>query len=337
MSKPLNDIQMAAFAKDLAMMLAAGITPADGLASLIPPDCPADQKEGWQIMSRSLAKGRTLAESFTASGLLTPYFCAMTAVATQAGRLEETMYKLAAGYQHQADTKSRLRDMVIRPLILFVFLGLIMIFIILAVMPVFSSVYQRLGGYQTGFVTAAYILAYIGLGVIIIMAAALAAAGFGSRRLAIKFFENSALTRRAARLAGQAEMFGVIDTLIAGGQSPEEALRQAEPFVRRPDLSEALKQCRQLVAAGENIGMAMDKTGLVETSYAHVIYTASRTGQLDQAISQTDQRLAALSNAALDEIIDNSEPLITGIFTIVIGLTLLAVMLPLIAVITSIG
>ena len=40
---------------------------------------------------------------------------------------------------------------------------------------------------------------------------------------------------------------------------------------------------------------------------------------------------------AVDGIITTAEPMITGIFTLVIGLTLLSIMLPLVAVITAIG
>jgi len=342
MTERLDDMTMAVFAKDLATMLAAGITPAEGLDILAADRGKDGRQPAWQGLARAVAAGTPLAQGLSESRLFDAYFCDMAALGTEAGRQEETLFKLADFYQRRAETKKLLHDMLIRPLILFAVLAVIMIFLIFAVLPVFTNVYLKLGGYVSGYVTVSYVLAGLAMVAIVVMIAAMLVAAFGQdspacRSAIRRYWYGSRLTRQAAAALDRATMMGMVDTMIAGGLEPGKALERCQAVLKDNIAASGLAKCAADVARGGNMGLAMDANGLVSPLYAHIIYTGSRNGRTEQAVAQVSRSLFDDAYDAVDGIITTAEPMITGIFTLVIGLTLLSIMLPLVAVITAIG
>lgn len=342
MKKGLTDNEMAAFGRDMAMMLSAGLTPANSMDVLAESLPDQSLNPAWQKLKQKLADGQPLAATLSDSGLFSPYFCQMTELGTKAGRQENTMYKLADYYQRQAEIKQKLHDTMIQPLILFAVLGLIMIALIVAVLPVFAGVYQRLGGDKSGFVTAAYILAGIGLAGIVVMVIIMLTVTIKAKKgesldKTRQLLIHSSLTGPALKRLSQAEIMAVLDITINSGMNPDEALALTERIGNHQAVETELKTAISQTASGKNIGLALDSSQLLDPLSAHLIYAGSRNGQIEQAVSTVSQQVFQDAFNMIDAVIGRIEPLITGIFTAIIGLTMLAVMLPLIAVITAIG
>ena len=70
---------------------------------------------------------------------------------------------------------------------------------------------------------------------------------------------------------------------------------------------------------------------------ARMLMSGARSGNLDQVLARLAQVFSEDANMRMGRIIDSVEPVLAGFLPVSVGITLLAVMLPLIGILTSIG
>ena len=68
-----------------------------------------------------------------------------------------------------------------------------------------------------------------------------------------------------------------------------------------------------------------------------MLISGARSGQADTVLARLTQLFTQDAQVALDQLIDSIEPLLAAFLTLAVGVTLLAVMLPLIGILGSIG
>ena len=74
-----------------------------------------------------------------------------------------------------------------------------------------------------------------------------------------------------------------------------------------------------------------------EPLYGRMLISGARSGQADTVLARLSQLFTQDAQAAMDALIDSIEPILAAFLTLAVGVTLLAVMLPLIGILGSIG
>lgn len=331
--------------EELAMLLAGGAGGAEAL-HLVAEDAAGPLKAALEQAAKSMDEGRDLAGALTDTGALPDYACRLLEAGQNVGRTQETLEALAVYYDKQDALAIRLKNALIYPVALLLFMCLILLVLVKWVLPVFEGVYASLSGSLAGssyrYITLAgwvgwVSLTLVGLFCLLLLGGAAASRVKALRPGLMKILEKLPGTGPAVRQLALARCSGALHTLIASGLREDEALRQARPLSGHGPLEEILADCERDMEAGESLAQAFYAHRIFEPLYGRMLLSGSRAGRMEDTL----RRLADVSARDAEEkiyaLVDGVEPLLTGFLTLSVGAVLLSVMLPLAGILAAIG
>jgi type IV pilus assembly protein PilC len=336
----LSHEESAAFCGQMAMILKTGISPLEGIAILLEDCQKGRERELYQdIYDRLLATG-SLAEALTESGAFPAYLCAMVQLGQQAGRLDQVMESLRRYYQREADLTQALRQAVTYPSILLLMLLAVILVLITQVLPIFDQVFRQLGAEMTG---AARILMVFGQFlrqhslILIAILAVLCMMGWLLLR-----------RREPGRMLSHFRVFGSLSDLICGyrfacgmaltlssGLTPEESLELSGKLVPSGTFRMRLEQCQDLLNQGKTLHEGLGECQIFSGVYLRMLSIAGRTGHLDEMMDKIAQGYESDLDDRLSRMLSAIEPTLVVILSLLVGLILLSVMLPLIRLLSA--
>ncbi len=342
----LTDSQTAQICRGLSMLLHAGIPLADGaflLARELEPPLSALAEE----LGHRLDGGSSLADVMTVCAVFPEAAVGMIRMGENAGRAEEALCCLADFYEEQFLIRQQIKQAVTYPVILFVLMLAVLGVLLTEVLPVFDEVYASLGSGLTG--TAGGLLelgrflksalpALAGL----LAAALLGAAAYhwvpswrcrvnafclkhcGDRGIAAKF--NNALFSRAMAMG------------LASGMKEEEALELSRKLLDHiPGAAARCRLCMERLAQGEDLPGALEAAELLPAAQSRMLALGIRGGNGDRVMEDIAQRLSREAGRSLEETVSRLEPAMVLLCAGLVGAILLAVMLPLMDILSAIG
>ena len=250
---------------------------------------------------------------------------------------------LAVYYETQDKLEKRLKSAVIYPAVLLFLMAGVLAVLVARVLPVFTGVYTGLAGSVAAssyaYITAANIIGWASLCLVIVLTALLLTGAAAARTqrgngLFRTLFEKLPFTSAAARRLAEAQFTTALATFTASGMDTDTAMERASDMVRHRALRAQLESCRR---QGRSLAQAVYDNRVFEPLYARMLMSGARSGNLDQVLARLAQVFSEDANMRMGRIIDSVEPVLAGFLTVSVGVTLLAVMLPLIGILTSIG
>ena len=85
------------------------------------------------------------------------------------------------------------------------------------------------------------------------------------------------------------------------------------------------------------LSAALAESGLLDALSARMLVVSARTGTVENVLAGLGETFFNDAADGIDRVVDSVEPLLAALLTIAVGATLLAVMLPLIGIMGSIG
>lgn len=292
-------------------------------------------------------EGRDLAGALTDTGALPDYACRLLEAGQNVGRTQETLEALAVYYDKQDALAIRLKNALIYPVALLLFMCLILLVLVKWVLPVFEGVYASLSGSLAGssyqYITLAgwvgwVSLTLVGLFCLLLLGGAAATRVKALRPGLMKILEKLPGTGPAVRQLALARCSGRPCTPSSPAACRKmRPLRQARPLSGHGPLEEILADCERDMEAGESLAQAFYAHRIFEPLYGRMLLSGSRAGRMEDTL----RRLADVSARDAEEkiyaLVDGVEPLLTGFLTLSVGAVLLSVMLPLAGILAAIG
>ena len=124
---------------------------------------------------------------------------------------------------------------------------------------------------------------------------------------------------------------------MSSGMDVDESLEMAANLTGNPIVSERIGRCRELMAQGESFEDAITSSKVLPLLYCRMITIGIRTGSADTVMSEIARRTEEQSNDRIESVVSKVEPTLVIIMSVIVGLILLSVMLPLVNVMSSIG
>ena len=343
--KYLRDEALTELSGELAMLLHAGLDIAGGLAML------AEDREGpdgelLTALRRDAEEGLPLSECMERSGAFPPEVCAQVRCGERTGRLEETLSAMAESGESRLRLVRQLRSALLYPSILFLLMLLVIGVLLIRVLPVFEEVYASLGGGMTGLAGGLLRLgeglaaALPWLAPILAVLAALGLAFAGSQR-----FREEALRRGSggrwgdrgvSRKLQDARIAQSLSLGLRSGLSGEEALALAAPQCA-PAAGERCHRAEKLLAEGLGFAEALRQGEALPPAACAMLALGIRSGSGDTVIREIARRLTEEGENALREKAERVEPALVLVASVMVGIILLAVMLPLLRVMSALG
>jgi len=347
MTNKLTATYLSTLCLEFYMLLNAGITIHHGVEIMLEDEPDKDAKKVLQALSDALDGGNTLATALTETALFPSYMTQMVAVGEQTGRLADTLQALSAHYERQDRLAMAIKSATVYPAILFVMMIAVVMILIVQVLPIFNDVLGRMGaqmsplaaqllGFGAWFRGASVVIAVVALVVFVVLAVAWVVPAI-REQLATVFRQNFAHKGIFGRVAALRFMSS-LSLAISSGLNIEDSIELASTLTNdSPMLASKSEQCRSLLNEGNNLADALRQSGILSVRDGRLLALGDQSGMTDNTMAEIVRRSDTSVQDEIARLVGRIEPTLVIFTSVVVGIILLSVMLPLIGIMTSIG
>ena len=344
--RPLSSNELSTFCAQISMILQAGISLQEGVSILMEDAAGQEGQAVYHAILSHLELGAPLHAALKETGCFPHYLVHMTEIGERSGKLEQVMHSLGAYYKREQAVASSIRSAVSYPLIMIGMMLLVIAVLIIKVLPIFDSVFAQLGGEMSPLSKA-----LMSLGVAVgsyswVFAAlfALAAIGFFALRQSASL--RAKLERLASRMPLTKGLYAKIASgrfasamslMLSSGLDMDESLDMVYRLIDNEYLRHKLTLCRDFIAQGASLPEALSRAEIFSGIYARMVSVGFKTGAGDSVMQDLAERYEQETDAQIGKLISVLEPTLVAILSIVVGMILLSVMLPLLGIMSSIG
>lgn len=342
-AKRLSTEELSVLCMELSMLLHAAYPVAEGLHLLYEE---TKHPTLGQLCER-LDEGDALSVALRSTAVFPEYLCHMVETGELTGRLEETFHALSLYYENRRQLSRSIRAALLYPSILLLLVGVVLVVLLAKVLPVFDEVFRQLGGSMTGLaggllqfgqaIDAAMPVLLLALLVVFLLAAVVALtqklrtglAAFWQRHFGDKGLGKKIFSSRFSSALSMGMMSGL---------PIEESLRiAAEMHRENPRLSQRLDDCLRRLEEGEGLAEALQAAEIMPPVYCRMLALGIRSGTGDEMISEISRRMEEDAQSGIDALVSRIEPSMVLITSLLVGMVLLSVMLPLMNIMSAIG
>lgn len=342
----LSHREVAAFCAQISLILRAGIPLTEGVTILWEDTADPAGRAILEDLAQRVDRGEPLFAALAAGGRFPKYVVDMVEIGEASGRLDQVMESLVDYYDRQENIAQNIKSAVTYPLVM-IFMMLLTIFVLVAkVLPIFSQVFRQLGSEMTAFsqrlLTLGSFLGTLALVVLAVLVVGvtgllLLRATRGGRRLLAGFFDRLPLTGRVSSQIASGRFASAMALTLASGLDMDHSLEMAEKLVDNPRVSRKIAQCQQLMAEGSSLSDALAGAEIFSGVNARMVTVGIRSGAADQVMHRIADRYEDEVNQRISGILSVLEPTLVAILSVVVGVILLSVMLPLMGIMSAIG
>ncbi|MCI8466162.1 MAG: type II secretion system F family protein [Lachnospiraceae bacterium] len=344
--KPLKDKELASFCEQMAMMLTAGISSLEGISILKESLADAEGRAILEEAYEELEMTGNLHGALVKTGVFPQYFLNLTEIGERAGRLDEVFSSLAVYYDRQDALSKSIKSAVTYPCIMIGMMLAVILVLVIRVMPIFSRVYEQLGTEMSGVSRSImnvgtwlgrYSLVILALAVVlVILVLYLTRTKNGKQKLTAMgrrlpftkgIYEATALSRFADGMA----------ITLKSGLDSDEGLELSGKLTDSQSLREKIEACREKTAEGMELGVAFKEAGIFSGLHARMINVGILSGSLDQVMERVAEQYAQEADDRISRTVSRLEPTLVAVMSILVGMILLSVMLPLMGIMSGIG
>lgn len=338
--------EISLFCSQVALLLQAGINLADGMPSMAEDMQKGPLKQVAEQMAQQVQQGIPLERAMEQTGAFPDYVIHTAQIGGEAGRLDEVMLSLAEYYEREQAIRSRLRSAVLYPAMLFCMMAVVVVVLVTKVLPMFDSIFRQLGGEMsksasalmhlgTAFGRYAFVillvLVVIGLGCFAASRTEKGKQAFG------RFFAHFPLTRNLAQKMAARRFASAMALMLSSGVEIERSFDLCSDLVGNEFIGRKIELCKQQIAKGASFADVLRQAQVFPGLFSQMVGLGFQTGSADMVM----QKLADLYEEQIDTGIANItsivEPVLVAVLSIVIGIILISVMLPLAGIMSSIG
>lgn len=344
MKQNITNGEISSLCLELSLLLHAGVGTGDALSLLA-------EKGEWGELLSGLAErvdnGTALSAALRESGVFPAYVCGLVETGERTGKTEEALAALSRYYEERIRMSRRIRSALLYPAVMMALMLVVIGVLLVKVLPIFDDVYASLGRRLTGVAGSLLTLgrwldgAMPVLWVLLVLAAvflAVFAAVPSFREKLTVSWRRTHGDRGVARKMNDARLAQALAMGMASGMPIEEAVELAAGLMEEtPAAKERCLDCRARLEGGERTSAAMKESGLLPVGACRLLEMGQRGGAGDAAMEKIAADLSEESEAALEEKVSRVEPALVLVCSILVGLILLSVMLPLMHIMSAIG
>ncbi len=292
-------------------------------------------------MAKQVDNGDSLSKAIKDTEEFPVYVSGLIAVGEETGHLENVLITLSEYYERRSKFDRYLKETLTYPLGMTVLVLTVIGIILIKVMPIFSEVYSSFGEKMTG--AAGWLLTFgswlesmLPIIFIILIAILVGVVAFTKikviREKIISIFGDKGITYKI----NNTRIVQALALGVSSGLSLEESLTLASNLVNTKAKNRCL-QCIELLDNNKSQRQALNESGILDKSSCKLLEFGQRSGTEDLTINKIARDMLEENEAALNKLVGNIEPIIVMISSLLIGMILLSVMLPLVNILLAIS
>ena len=344
--KLLSAAEVSVFCEQVALILNGGIPLYEGTYMLFQEMENRQLKEIMRQIDEAVKENIPFYQALEATKAFPDYMVHMVKIGETTGKIEEVMYSLANYYEREDAIKSKIRNVISYPIMLFAMMGVILVFLVTKILPMFEKVFLELEtevsassqGMMTFSLTVGKVIAVLVGVIFLVIFMILLWSRTKSGRTALYHFCNVCpFTRKIAYKMALGKFISSMSLMIASGLEHLQALELAAEVVTQPKIHNKIEQCKALLEDKTSFAEALKETKLVTGMHGRMISIGAKTGVLDVVFAKLSHKYDEEIERILGGISVVIETILVISLSVIVGAVLISVMLPLVSIISSIG
>ncbi len=300
-----------------------------------------------KAMLEETSVGGSFSEAAAHTGVFPAFALNFLKIGEATGRQDLVFRDLAAYYEDQDTLRASVRDALSYPVLMAVLMAAVIVFLLAKVVPVFADVFTQLGSSAVGIAafsashSGALTVLYV---VLLVLAGAFAAAFFvgtyteRGRRAAALLLPKIPAVRGILSLRRTAQLAGILQMAVSVENSDMAAcLRLARGMETDEELFAKIDRCLSDLGSGLHFCDACEKEALFTPFCCGLLHAADKSGSTEKALSVIAERYGAAADRKRDQVLSSIEPTMVIVLSVVVGLILFSVLIPLAGIMGSIG
>lgn len=331
---------------ELEMILSSGLQIYDGLY-IIQDQLPTPfLKEVVLRVQKEFEEHGNFYEAIKNSQAFDTYMEQMIFMGEQSGHLDSVMKELSQYYERQEDMQNQLKEAATYPLVLLVMMFVIVAIMVYKVLPIFQDVLQSMGTSLTSFSKAmmdfGVVFGQVSFFVLVLLLVIVLGFGIYSKMKKDSsgiqtFLASFFMTKRLYRSLSLARLTYAISLFVSSGYPMEESVKYLCEFISHPILKKKMDQVKHDIEAGDSFVQAILKEGIYDGTYANMLAIGERTGHQDEVLDQLSHLYQRDVEQSTSHFLNVIEPTIIALLSLIVGIILLSIMLPLMSLMSSLG
>lgn len=278
--------------------------------------------------------------------VLTPFLVQMVIIGEESGNLPEVLEQVAITYEKQVETTNKLKAALTYPIILTVLMFGVILLLVVQIMPMFNEVLVSMGG-EMPLITSIIIgvSLFIRDNLIWIIAVILIALfGIFMYRRTSKgkyFFDwlkfKMPIQKELTSTVLAALFARNLSVLIRSGMSFQQAFTLIRPTMNNQFIENMIDEGIVNLNNGESLDDVLEKMNLFPWLLMKLFGVAAHTGQMDKALMTAAVEMEKQVDQKLNRLTTVVEPMLIIALSIIVGVILISVVLPVVNIMNSIG
>lgn len=344
--KQLSNAEIASFCSQIALLLDAGISPADSVNIILNNTSEPSAKKLLTQIRDICQKGDSFHKALAATGMFPDYVVHTIALGEESGKMDDCMESLATYYEKGESIAENIKSAITYPFVMIVMMLAVIFVLISKVMPIFNQVFIELGSEMTGFAASLLqlgttlnrysILLLIMISMLFIFYLLFTKTKWG-RRCANAFFNTTPLTKGFYEDVACERFANGMALSLSSGMDTFTSLDMVSDLVGNKLMQSKIAVCKKAIQGGASFPEAVANSGIFNNLYSQMIAVGFKSGRMDTVLTKIADNYEKATDKKIQSIISILEPTLVIILSVIVGMILLSVILPLIGIMTSIG
>ncbi|AOZ96889.1 type II secretion system F family protein [Butyrivibrio hungatei] len=345
-AKKLNNYEIASFCRQMALLMKAGITPSDGIDILMEEQNDPAARKILSSISQVLTSGEKFHVALNMSGVFPDYVIHMVTIGEESGNIDVVMDSLADYYEREDSIQANIKNAVSYPLIMVFMMLIVILVLVIKVLPIFEQVFAQLGTNMSGFsqsllnagnILNKYSIVFVGILVLLALLFFYYSYTTGGKKAFGRLMEKFRPTKKLLEeLESERFASGMVLTL-SSGMDTYESLSLVKRLVETDAMKKKIETCSTLLLDGDSFPEALEKSKIFTSFYSQMVTVGFKSGSMDKAMKQIAERFEHETERKIFSLISVLEPTLVIIMSIIVGMILLSVILPLMGIMSTIG
>jgi type IV pilus assembly protein PilC len=346
-SKELSNGELSSLSRQLALVVDSELSLQEGIELIVEQTKSRALKQFLGRVEGRLNEGHSLGRAFANEKAILPdYYIQMVDVGDQSGNLDKVLVRLADSYDKATEVKNKVVSAVTYPIILTILMLCVIVLLLAEVLPIFDDVLSSLGGEMPGITRALmsigsfistyfYILlaviALIVLAVILMRQTKRGAELLDAMKLKMPIQKGIIKSMTCVRFSRSLAM------LLRSGIGVAESVRMTSTTVMNKKIQSLVLNAAERIEKGETLKSALVSLGFFPEMLLRIIAVAESTGHTDNMLDRAANIMEEDLDTRLSKLTTVLEPALILILSIIIGIVLISVILPVTGIMNTIG
>jgi len=321
----VRKVEIAAFTRQMATLLRAGIPLADALGALVEQLTNVRFKAPVSEVRTAVNEGSSFADALARHPkLFDELFVSMVRAGEVAGNLDEVLSRLADFLEGSQKLKSKIQGAMIYPLVMVVVGTIIMAVLMIKVIPEITQMFTQQG--KTLPLNTRFLIfssRFLGHNILWLLIGGIVSFILFTRWIRSRegkptwhrFVLGLPVVGQLVRTINVGRFARTLGTMLQSGVPMLRALDTAKQIVSNVLIQNAIEDAKKAVTEGESLAQTLKKSGQFPATMIHMVAVGEKAGQLEQML----ERVATTYESEVDVKLTRLTSLLEPLMLVIMG------------------